>query len=120
MELGLIELAKESALAFGKTFEELFNTGRYKEMGAYYSEDAELIGIKLPVYKGRKAIEDSFKSVSTLQLVLVCNEDGRNDSVFWITWVATNKINDKSKRYFVTFPVKVGLRLLFALVPNDD
>ena len=60
MELGLIELAKESALAFGKTFEELFNTGRYKEIGAYYSEDAELIGIKLPVYKGRKAIEDSF------------------------------------------------------------
>jgi len=120
MELGLIELAKERALAFGKTFEEFFNTGRYKEMGAYYSEDAELIGIKLPVYKGRKAIEDSFKSVSTLQLVLVCNEDGRNDSVFWITWVATNKINDKSKRYFVTFPVKVGLRLLFALVPNDD
>lgn len=51
MELGLIELTKESALAFGKTFEELFNTGRYKEMGAYYSEDAELNGIKLPVYK---------------------------------------------------------------------
>ena len=65
MELGLIELAKERALAFGKTFEEFFNTGRYKEMGAYYSEDAELIGIKLPVYKGRKAIEDSSKSVST-------------------------------------------------------
>jgi hypothetical protein len=82
MELGLIELAKESALAFGKTFEEFFNTGRYKEMGAYYSEDAELIGIKLPVYKGRKAIEDSSKSVSTQSLA--AKQD--TDDECWINY----------------------------------
>ncbi|WP_119080897.1 YybH family protein [Chitinophaga alhagiae] len=58
---GLAELTKESALAFGKRFEELFNEGKYREMAAYYTEDADLIGIKLPVYKGAEGIEGFWK-----------------------------------------------------------
>jgi ketosteroid isomerase-like protein len=101
-------LNREKVDQFAREFESIFYNGDYAGMASYYTEDAQLMGDKMPLLKGRQAIKDFWQHTYL-----------RSRRLHIKRVIEVDEISSSGDLGYVTGIVKVQLRILFIIIKKS-